>query len=135
MWEFKEYSAIPGVRYIKPDIGLAGGFSHVKKFAAIAESYHQGILPHHFLGPIVNLACVHLATAIPNWDMNEFAPEHGTFKEKLVTNIAKIQDGYFIPPEEPGLGTDIIEEEFKKYPYEVGDGETSRRNDGSIALR
>ena len=135
IWEFKEYSSIPGVRYLKPDIGLAGGFTHVKKFAAIAESYHQGILPHHFLGPIVNMACVHLGTSIPNWDMNEFAPEHGTFKEKLVTNIAKIQDGYFIPPEEPGLGTDIIEEEFKKYPYEVGDGETSRRNDGSIALR
>ena len=61
--------------------------------------------------------------------------EHGTFKEELVTNLAEVKDGYFIPPEVPGLGTDIVEESFKKYPYEAGDGETSRRNDGSIALR
>ena len=135
MWEFREYSAIPGVRFLKPDIGLAGGFSHVRKFAAIAESYHQGILPHHFLGPIVNLACVHLGTAIPNWDMNEFSPEHGTFKEELVTKLAKVVDGYFIPPEEPGLGTDIVDSVFPKYPYEAGDGEKSRRSDGGLALR
>ncbi|MBU87513.1 MAG: hypothetical protein CL722_00690, partial [Chloroflexi bacterium] len=91
--------------------------------------------PHHFLGPIVNLACVHLGTAIPNWDMNEFAPEHGTFKEELVTKLAKVVDGYFIPPEEPGLGTDIVDSVFPKYPYEAGDGEKSRRSDGGLALR
>lgn len=134
LWEFREYSQQPGVQFLKPDIGLAGGFTHCKKIAAVAESFHQRILPHHFLGPIANMALTHIATATPSWDMNEFAPETGTFKEKIVTRISEVKDGYFIPPEEPGLGTDIVIEEMEKHPYEAGDGESARRPDGSLAL-
>jgi galactonate dehydratase len=131
LWEFREYCSLPGVGYLKPDIGLAGGITHV---AAVAESYHQKVLPHHFLGPIANMALTHIATSTPNWDMNEFAPESGTFKEDIVTNIVDLKDGYFIPPETPGLGTDIIVDEMAKHPYEAGQGEQSRRPDGSLAL-
>ncbi len=134
LWEFREYCQQPGVQFLKPDIGLAGGFTHCKKIAAVAESFHQRVLPHHFLGPIANMALTHIATATPSWDMNEFAPETGTFKEKIVTRISELKDGYFIPPEEPGLGTDIVVEEMEKHPYEAGDGEKARRPDGSIAL-
>lgn len=134
LWEFREYSQQPGVQFLKPDIGLAGGFTHCKKIAAVAESFHQRVLPHHFLGPIANMALTHIATATPSWDMNEFAPEAGTFKEKIVTRISEVKDGYFIPPEEPGLGTDIVIEEMEKHPYEAGDGESARRPDGSLAL-
>ena len=134
LWEFREYCSLPGVGYLKPDIGLAGGITHVKKIAAVAESYHQKVLPHHFLGPIANMALTHIATSTPNWDMNEFAPESGTFKEDIVTNIVDLKDGYFIPPETPGLGTDIIVDEMAKHPYEAGQGEQSRRPDGSLAL-
>ena len=135
IWEFREYSTLPGVAFLKPDIGMAGGFTHVRKIAAMAESFHHRIAPHHFLGPIATLALVHIALATPNWDVNELAPEPGTFKEKIVTQIAEIKDGYFIAPEEPGLGTDIVVEEMEKHSYDVGSGEMERRSDGSIALR
>ena len=134
LWEFREYCTLPGVNFLKPDIGLAGGVTHVKKIAAVAESFHQRILPHHFLGPIANMALTHIATATPNWDMNEFAPEAGTFKEDIVTNIVELKDGFFIPPEGPGLGIDINVEEMAKHPYEAGAGESSRRSDGSLTL-
>ena len=134
VWEFREYCMLPGVAFLKPDIGLAGGFTHAKKIAAVAESFHQRILPHHFLGPIANMALTHIATATPNWDMNEFAPEAGTFKEDIVSNIVEIKDGYFIPPEEPGLGIDIDIEEMAKHPYEAGPGDQTRRPDGSLIL-
>lgn len=134
VWEFREYCMLPGVAFLKPDIGLAGGFTHAKKIAAVAESFHQRILPHHFLGPIANMALTHIATATPNWDMNEFAPEAGTFKEDIVSNIVEIKDGYFIPPEEPGLGIDIDIEEMAKHPYEAGPGDQTRRSDGSLTL-
>lgn len=134
LWEFREYSQQPGVQFLKPDIGLAGGFTHCKKIAAVAESFHQRVLPHHFLGPIANMALTHIATATPSWDMNEFAPETGTFKEKIVTRISEVKDGYFIPSEEPGLGTDLVIDEMEKQPYDAGEGEKARRPDGSIAL-
>lgn len=134
LWEFREYCQQAGVQFLKPDIGLAGGFTHCKKIAAVAESFHQRIAPHHFLGPIANMALTHIATATPSWDVNEFAPETGTFKEKIVTRISELKDGYFIPSDEPGLGTDIVVEEMEKHPYEAGDGEKARRPDGSLAL-
>jgi galactonate dehydratase len=135
LWEFREYCTLPGVAFLKPDVGLAGGFTHVKKLAAVAEAQHIRIAPHHFLGPITTMACVHLGTATPNWDVNEFNPEAGTFKETIVTSIAEVRDGYFVPPEVPGLGIDIRPEAFAQHPYEAGPGEQNRRPDGSIALR
>ena len=134
LWEFREYCTLPGVSFLKPDIGLAGGFTHVKKIAAVAESFHQRILPHHFLGPIANMALAHIATATPNWDRNEFIPESGTFKADIVTNVTDMKDGYFIPSDAPGLGIDINIDEMLKHPYEAGGGETSRRSDGSLTL-
>lgn len=134
LWEFREYCQQPGVSFLKPDIGLAGGFTHVKKIAAVAESFHIKMAPHHFLGPIGNMANTHIATATPNWDVNEFSPEVGTFKAEIVTNVSEVKDGYFIPSEAPGLGIDILEEKMAKYPYDAGNGESSRRPDGGLVL-
>ena len=134
IWEFREYCTLPGVNFLKPDIGLAGGFTHAKKIAAVAESFHQRILPHHFLGPITNMALTQIAAATPNWGGNEFNVETGTFKEDIVTNIVEVKDGYFIPPEVPGLGIDIVVEEMEKHPYDGGPGDQSRRPDGSLTL-
>ncbi|MDA1256893.1 MAG: mandelate racemase/muconate lactonizing enzyme family protein [Chloroflexi bacterium] len=135
IWEFREYCQQPGVAFLKPDIGLAGGFTHVRKIAALAEGFHIRMAPHHFLGPITTMALVHIAAATPNWDVNEFNPEHGTFKEKIVTNLAKVKDGFFELPEEPGLGIDIVVDEMEKLGRTFSSGETARRPDGSIALR
>jgi len=134
IWEFREYCTLPGVNFLKPDIGLSGGFTHTKKIAAVAESFHIKMAPHHFLGPITTMALTHIATATPNWDVNEFIVESGTFKEDIVTNITEVKDGYFIPPEAPGLGIDINVDEMLKNPYDVGAGESSRRPDGGLTL-
>jgi galactonate dehydratase len=135
IWEFREYCQQPGMAFLKPDIGLAGGFTHCKKIAAMAEGFHVRIAPHNFLGPISTLALVHIAAATPNWDVNEFNPETGTFKEEIVTHNAEVKDGYFIPSDRPGLGTDIVVEQMEKHIWEPRSGETALRPDGSIALR
>jgi galactonate dehydratase len=134
IWEFREYCMLPGMSFLKPDIGLAGGFTHVKKIAAVAESFHIKMAPHHFLGPITTMALTHIAIATPNWDVNEFNVETGTFKEDIVSNVTEVKDGYFIPPESPGLGIDINVDEMLKNPYEAGPGESSRRPDGGLVL-
>jgi galactonate dehydratase len=134
LWEFREYCTLPGVNFLKPDIGLAGGFTHVKKIAAMAESFHIKMAPHHFLGPISTMALTHIATATPNWDVNECNVETGTFKEDIVSSVTEVKDGFFIPPEAPGLGIDINVDEMLKHPFEAGPGESSRRPDGGLVL-
>ena len=60
LWEFRELLIAGGTQYCRPDVGLAGGITHTKKIAAVAESFHAGMIPHNFLGPILTAASVHL---------------------------------------------------------------------------
>ena len=55
-WEFREMFELGGSQYARPDVGLAGGITHVKKIASIAESYHSAIVTHNYLGPVITAA-------------------------------------------------------------------------------
>ncbi|MFW6174993.1 MAG: mandelate racemase/muconate lactonizing enzyme family protein [Chloroflexota bacterium] len=135
IWEFREYSEKTRAHFIRPDVGLAGGVMQVKKIAAIAESYHQRIIPHNFLGPVATATCVQLAGCTPNWDLQEYAREAGTPREKVVKEISKLEDGYLIVPEAPGLGMELDEEGIRQTPPAQHGGPTMIRPDGSVALR
>src|ERR1700742_3085349 len=45
IWEFAEYLERPGVDFVRPDVGIAGGITHVKKICALAEAFHADVLP------------------------------------------------------------------------------------------
>ena len=47
--------------------------THMKKIAAVAESFHAGMVPHNFLGPILTAASVHVDTSIPNFTVQEYS--------------------------------------------------------------
>jgi galactonate dehydratase len=135
IWEFREYSETPGVHFVRPDVSLAGGITHVKKIAAIAESHHQRIIPHNFLGPIATACCVQLATCTPNWDLQEYVREQTPPRSDMVKQVTPLKDGYLIPPETPGIGVELDEEGMKKHPFKQQGGPVLLREDGSVALR
>lgn len=135
IWEFREYVEKAGVHFVRPDVGLAGGITQVRKIAAIAESHHQRVIPHNFLGPVATMCCVHLGASTPNWDLQEYVREAGTPRAEVVKETARLVDGYLMIPEAPGLGIEIDESGMRKHPYDPGPGDRSRRPDGSVALR
>ncbi len=67
IWEFRELLTHGGPQYIRPDVGLAGGITQVKKIASIGESFHSALVTHNFLGPILTAASVHIDATIPNF--------------------------------------------------------------------
>ena len=135
IWEFREYSMLPGVHFVRPDVGLAGGITQVKKIAAIAESLHQRVIPHNFLGPVTTMACVQLAASTPNWDLQEYAREAGNPRAEAATNTVEIEDGYMKIPDVPGLGIDLDIDGIGRHPYDAETGGERRRPDGSVTLR
>ncbi len=135
IWEFREYSMLPGVHFVRPDVGLAGGITQVKKIAAIAESLHQRVIPHNFLGPVTTMACVQLAASTPNWDLQEYAREAGNPRAEAATNTVEIVDGYMKIPDVPGLGIDLDIDGIGRHPYDAETGGERRRPDGSVTLR
>ena len=96
--------------YFSPgDVGLAGGLSHCKKIAAIAESFHSAVVTHNFLGPVLTAAAVHLDTSIPNFVVQEYARTDESDKWDGFEGVLRRQGGYLLPPERPGLGVRLVE--------------------------
>ena len=134
IWEFRELLEAGGPQYVRPDLGLAGGISHCKKIAALAEAYHSAVVTHNFLGPLITAASLHLDTSIPNFITQEYTKgdESDAF---AVYKVAYQRKGGYIPiPEAPGLGIELDDSLIEAHPYQpMNTGTTPLREDGSVA--
>ena len=61
--EFEMLLRRGAVQYVRPDVCLAGGLTHSKKIAAIAEAHYVGVVPHNPLSPVSTAACLQLAAS------------------------------------------------------------------------
>ena len=138
IWEFAEYLERPGVAYVRPDVGIAGGITHVKKICALAEAFHAGVLPHAVpSGQVAVAAHVQLGMCSPNWELQEHVPQDAPTWTDLVDSVIEVRDGYLIAPERPGLGIDLIDAGLARHPpraIDLSKG-TPLREDGSVAIR
>ena len=136
IWEFREYVESAGVHHVRPDIGVAGGFTHCKKICAIAESHHQGVIPHAVpSGPVATAAHVQLGACVPNYEVQEHVYEESPPYSDVVEQIITLRDGWLEIPETPGIGVGLDVDGIRKHPHEYGLIDGAMRDDGSVALR
>ena len=133
IWEFREMFEAGGSQYARPDLGLAGGITHVKKIASIAESYHSALVTHNFLGPVLTAAACTIDSTIPNFITQEFS----TIDESPVNNMIKTSwkrnGGYIEVSEKIGLGIEVEFDKLKKQNFETRlDIKIQMRDDGSV---
>ena len=134
IWEFREILEAGGPQYVRPDVGLAGGITHCKKIAALAEAYHSAVVTHNFLGPLITAASLHLDTSIPNFITQEYTKSDES-EDFAVYKVAYQREGGYIPiPEGPGLGIELDDSLIEQNPYQpMNTGTTPLREDGSVA--
>ena len=134
IWEFRELLEAGGPQYVRPDLGLAGGITHCKKIAALAEAYHSAVVTHNFLGPLITAASLHLDASIPNFITQEYTKGDES-ADLAVYKVAYQREGGYIPiPEAPGLGIELDDSLIEKNPYQpMNTGTTPLREDGSVA--
>jgi galactonate dehydratase len=118
IWEFRELLASGGSQYVRPDVGLAGGITHVKKIAAIAESYHSAVVTHNFLGPILTAAAVQIDTSIPNFVVQEYSKVDEADHNRVFKNSLKREGGYIPVPDAPGIGVELDDNLLKNATFE-----------------
>jgi galactonate dehydratase len=137
IYEFREYIEHAGLSFVRPDIGLAGGFTHVRKICGMAEAHHQGILPHAVpSGAIATMAHIHLGISVPNWEAQEHVDQNVDPVQQMVKRIPLVKEGWLYPFDEPGLGMEINDAFFATNPPVVVHGvNPDLREDGSVALR
>jgi galactonate dehydratase len=67
-WGVRELIEREIVDVIQPDTGRAGGLIQMKKIAAMAEAHYITMAPHDgSLGPVAEMAAVHLMATLPNF--------------------------------------------------------------------
>ncbi len=133
IYEFEMLLSRNAVQYVRPDVCLAGGLSHCKKIAALAEARDVGVVPHNPLSPVSTAACAQLAACIPNFALQEYPRGEGEPpKSEIVQGTLKLENGFLIIPEVPGIGVELAEDAAERYPYRPRQVQTRLHVDGSV---
>ena len=135
IWEFREYAQLAKPAFFKPDIAVAGGITGVKKIATIAEAHHIKISPHNFQGPIATSACIALGVSSQSWDVQESVQEDIPPRRDMTDEIMKLENGWYIPSEKPGLGILFNDNAPKIHSFDPAKVPPPIREDGSVALQ
>lgn len=125
---------------LQTDINHVGGITALWKAAAMAAASGITMAPHACEGPIGSLATLHVDAAMPNFLVQEVcsgvqpAAKERLWEEWLGFPPMRRVNGRFPLPQKPGLGFDISESAFKKYPF-AGTRAMARplHDDGSVA--
>ena len=116
-YDFARLLALGSAAILQMNVGRVGGLLEAKKIAAMAEVHHVQIAPHLYCGPIVGAASIQLATCSPNFLIQEGIERWQGFHADLLVKPIAWQDGYLLPPTEPGLGVELNEETARQHPY------------------
>ena len=132
-WEFRETIVNRYVDYLRPDVCHCGGISEMKKIAAFGEAFYLNLILHNNAGPLGSAATLHAALAIPNVEMIEAPWVNGDAKTDVVSPYPKVEKGFALPLEGPGLGITFDEALARSRPFKRP-GRTPRLNapDGSV---
>ncbi len=132
IWEFRELLESGGSQYIRPDLGLGGGITHVKKIAAIGESYHAALVTHNFLGPVVTAAACAVDTSIPNFLTQEYSKGDEGPENSMFTTAWQRDGGYISVPDEIGIGVNVDYAALEATSYQSRPLNVPIRVDGSV---
>jgi galactonate dehydratase len=133
IWEFEALLRQGAVQYVRPDVCIAGGLTHSKKIAALAEAHNVGVVPHNPLSPVSTAACIQLAAAIPNFALQEYPiGEHEPPKSEIVKSALRCEEGFILIPDSPGIGVELAEDAAERWPYKPRTVKTRLHRDGSV---
>ena len=131
--EFEMLLTRGAVQYVRPDVCMAGGLTHSKKIAAVAEAHYVGVVPHNPLSPVSTAACLQLAACIPNFAIQELPTgEHEPPKSDIVKSAVQVEDGFLIVPDTPGIGVELREDAKERRPPVPREVSTRLNVDGSV---
>lgn len=112
-FEFHDVLKNRAAAILQMNLGRVGGILEGKKVAALAEAYYCQIAPHLYNGPVGAAASVQLATATPNFLIQESIGTWDGFHADVLEEKIDWQDGYIIPSDKPGLGVELNMETVK----------------------
>ena len=107
------------IDYIRTTVVHAGGITHLKRIANLAEIYHVRTGSHGAtdLSPVCMAAALHFDLSVHNFGIQEYM-RHTDETDKVFPHSYLFECGFMHPGEAPGLGVDIDEAMAAEYPYQ-----------------
>jgi 2-dehydro-3-deoxyphosphogalactonate aldolase len=106
-YEFLELLQKGAASILQMNLGRVGGILEAKKIAGMAEGFYAQIAPHLYNGPVGAAASIQLATATPNFLLQESIMTWDGFHAEILQQPIRWEEGFIIPPTEPGLGVEL----------------------------
>jgi galactonate dehydratase len=99
------------VDLLQCDLVNCGGFTAMKKIAAMAEAYYIGMAPHNPNGPIATMMNLQLAASLPNYHILETIGSEADARlfHEIVGRPLPVEDGCLPVPTGPGFDVQLDE--------------------------
>jgi mannonate dehydratase len=133
IWDAKQLFEEQLIDYIRATVVHAGGITHLRRIASLADLYHirTGCHGATDLSPVALAAALHFDLSVPNFGIQEYM-RHTPETDAVFPHAYSFQNGAMHPGEAIGLGVDLDEQLAAKFPYKRAYLPVSRLEDGSM---
>lgn len=133
IWDCKQLIEEQLIDYIRATVVHAGGITHLRRIAALADLYkvRTGCHGATDLSPVAMAAALHFDLSVPNFGVQEYM-RHTAETDAVFPHAYSFADGMMHPGETPGLGVDIDETLAAGHPYRPAQLPVARLPDGSM---
>ncbi|MFN8526818.1 MAG: mandelate racemase/muconate lactonizing enzyme family protein [Chloroflexota bacterium] len=120
--------SVIGARQVKPylderatDVVIIdvpwNGFGESLNIGRLAELYDVTIAPHNHYSHLANLQSLNVCAVLPNVRVMEIDIDDVPWKDQLVTEAPKIENGHILLPTGPGWGATMNEEVLRAHAW------------------
>ena len=133
IWDAKQLIEEQLIDYIRTTVVHAGGISHLRRIAGLAELYNVRTGSHGAtdLSPVCMGAALHFDLWVPNFGIQEYM-RHTAETDAVFPHAYSFADGELHPGEAPGHGVEIDEALAAQYPYRPASLPINRLEDGTM---
>lgn len=120
---YKDWLVKGALDIYQPDLCSSGGFTELKKIAALTQAYNTMLIPHVWGSGVGLAASLQFIATLPPAPlalkpvepMLEFDQSSHPFRLDLIYDGVTMKDGYVEIPKKPGIGVDVNRSIFDKY--------------------
>ena len=133
IWDCRQLIQEQLIDYIRATVVHAGGITHLRRVAALADLYNVKTGCHGAtdLSPVCMAAALHFDLSVPNFGLQEYM-RHTPETDAVFPHAYTFSSGSLHPGNEPGLGVDIDESLAARYPYQRAYLPVNRLEDGTM---
>ena len=117
-YSFENFIERGAVDFVQPDVARAGGITEIRKISALAAKRNIPVSFHTWGDGVALAASVHLSAALRDGIVMELDYTYNPLREELLRDPFKVENGYLIPPEKPGLGIELDQEALQRYAFD-----------------